>query len=662
MRTTRLVVVLAFAVGVGSASADVNQKAIDDVTAGRVKVAKASWWGFDPADSTKALQAAIDSGVPKLIVDRVGGPWIVLPIKLASDQEIEFEKGVEVVAKPGAFKGTNDCLFSAVLKQNITLTGYGATLRMQRSDYAGPDYKKAEWRHLLSFKSCTNVRVLGLTLAESGGDGVYLGTGKAGVTNKNVLLKDVVCDRNYRNGISVITAEDLLIEDCVLRDTGGTAPQAGIDYEPNGPDERLVNCVMRNCVVQANNGRGYLVSLNRMNAGSAPISLRFENCKAIGNMGTEVAVYTGNGRESSVKGTIEFVNCALEPTRLPGLVISDKPADGCHMRFEKCSIAAPAAGAPPQAPIVFMASQRAGEPLGGVEFLDCLVPDVRGVKPMALVDMAGGTALKGVTGTLVLQQGAEKREVVLTPQVLAEWMPSTGLKAIPLVKLTGLTLTPITPEVAVKPDALAFARLRQAARLALYAQQGDLVSLRVGYFRVAKYSGNPLPMIVRGPFGAEVKRVELPFLQETEVAFVAPETGLYHLAADPRLNYLQVTSCSHALNLVGDDQPIHFIASPGEVFFWVPAGTTEFGVRAWGEGLAEGLKAALVDPTGQVVEEKDNIAQTYQFVVTLRRPSPGEAWSLRISKPSKLVMEDHYVDLRGIPPLVAGSRDALLKP
>ena len=73
-----------------------NQQAIADVGAGKIKEAKASWWGFDPEDATQSLQAAINSGVPKLTVDDVGQPWIVTPITLVSDQEILFEEGVEV--------------------------------------------------------------------------------------------------------------------------------------------------------------------------------------------------------------------------------------------------------------------------------------------------------------------------------------------------------------------------------------------------------------------------------------------------------------------------------------------------------------------------------------------------------------------------------------
>ena len=54
------------------------------VASGEVREARVSWWGFDAKDSTKYLRAAIGSGVPKLIVDRMPSPWIVMPLRAVS--------------------------------------------------------------------------------------------------------------------------------------------------------------------------------------------------------------------------------------------------------------------------------------------------------------------------------------------------------------------------------------------------------------------------------------------------------------------------------------------------------------------------------------------------------------------------------------------------
>ena len=90
------------------------------VERGELKEAKASWWGFDPEDSTLALQAAINSHVPKLIVDHVGKPWITRPLFAVSNQEIFFDEGVVVEAKKGEFKSGNASLLTIREKENVT--------------------------------------------------------------------------------------------------------------------------------------------------------------------------------------------------------------------------------------------------------------------------------------------------------------------------------------------------------------------------------------------------------------------------------------------------------------------------------------------------------------------------------------------------------------
>ncbi len=406
------------------AAGKVNQRMIDMVAAGKAQMAVASWWGFDAEDSTDALQAAIDSGVRKLIIDNPGKPWIVRPISLASNQEIVFRKGVEVVAKRGEFKGTNDALFRADDKQNITLNGYGATLRMWRSDYAAPPYEDAEWRHTLSLKSCSNVKVYGLTLTDSGGDGIYLGTATRGVTNKDIHIRDVTCERHYRQGISVITAENLLIENTVMRETGGTNPQAGIDFEPNRPDERLVNVVMRNCTTEGNQGDGYLFFLALMDATSAPVSVRFENCRSIGDNASGTRVITGNAPEKAVGGRIEYVDCVFERSGKAGITLSNIPLGRFEVRFTGCSILDSALSRPETTPIVFQSRDDAVEPIGGVVFDNCTVRDPLDRSLMSYAPKAGGVPIRAVTGTIVLERNGKRQTIKITPACLREWIPA----------------------------------------------------------------------------------------------------------------------------------------------------------------------------------------------------------------------------------------------
>lgn len=645
------------------ACGQVNQEMIDRVAAGEIEEAKASWWGFDEEDSTEALQAAIDSGAPKLIVDNVGKPWIVRPIMLASDQEITFEEGVEVVAKRGEFKGRNDSLFSAINKENITLSGYGATLRMHRSDYDDPEqYERAEWRMVLNIRSSSNIKVYGLTLAESGGDGIYLGTATRGVTNKDIHIKDVICESNYRQGISVITAENLLIENTIMRNTDGTPPRAGIDFEPNHPEERLVNVVMRDCLTENNAGWGYVLYLRPMAAHSEPVSVLFENCRSVGDAGGGFAAITGNTADKAVTGSIEFVNCTVENSGGAGLAVGDVPIIGCEVRFVDCTVINPAAERAGMTPIQISSRAGADEIIGGIAFDRVRIEDALDRNPISYIDGAGGLPIEQITGTLILVRDGEERRVELSEEVLAEWMPVIAMKRIPRLGLEGVTLRPRADEMPAEGFNFGHGVVRRVGRFVIWASEGEEVRFGVHHWQVGRYAGRAVPVIITGPSGEEVHREEAPFEEEVEVVFTAPETGLYRVSADPAQNRLAVTQSSHPVNLVGEGRRVELIFGAGDYWFWVPAGTTEFGVRVAGEGTGEAIRAALIDPAGNVFEDVDNLVQTHQFEVELARPSEGEAWVVRLSRPSAQAWEDHSIDLRGVPPLLAPSAEALLVP
>ncbi|MGM0489879.1 MAG: hypothetical protein ACQESR_24380, partial [Planctomycetota bacterium] len=106
--TVLVVVLLAWIAAVGNAAEVVppNEEAISHVQAGRTETARASWWGFDPEDATKALRAALNSAAKQVVVEKMHRPWIVATtIRLPSDKEIVFEPGVVVEAKRGEFRG-----------------------------------------------------------------------------------------------------------------------------------------------------------------------------------------------------------------------------------------------------------------------------------------------------------------------------------------------------------------------------------------------------------------------------------------------------------------------------------------------------------------------------------------------------------------------------
>ena len=640
-----------------------NPDAIARLEAGEISEARASWWGFDPADSTAALQSAIDSGATRVIVENMGAPWIVTPIQLASDQEIVFEKGAVVEAKKGEFKGRNDSLFNAISKQNITLTGYGAVLRMQRQDYDNPPYEKAEWRHVLNIKSSSNIKVYGLTLAESGEDGIYLGTAKKGVTNKGVHIKDVVCDGNYRQGISIITAEDMLIENTIMKNTAGTAPQAGIDFEPNSSTERLVNCVMRNCISENNKGCGYAFYLPHLTEESAPISLRLEKCVARGTNRVPFSFTMGNDEGvGPAKGLAEIVDCTFADGNGPSISIRRKPVSGCRIRFVNCRLVRPAPEKPEEPAILFCTRVGNTRDVGGVEFDNCVLEDPVQRPLMKFIDREGCLRLVDVTGTIAVRRNGAESVHKLTQKWIDGIRVGKLYKRFPKYKTKGVCFVPASAAPASGEVKLHPFSVRKSGTFVLYAAKGDEVTFALRHLQVGKYSGRPMPVAVLTPSSKKMKLGSVPFKGEESFRFKASETGLYRIPVDCRGNRVQMISANRPAGISGEAGHIRFISSTGDLYFYVPTGTKEFGVKVFGEGEGEAVGAAIFDPSGKKCWTQPTITLPEQFLSTPAPGQTGKAWRLRFSRPVGKPMEDFYVDLQGIPPFLSFTPGGVLMP
>lgn len=662
-RFRRVIVILALTLSVATDvawSAAPDPQAIEEVRAGKRPVAQASWWGFQPEESTAALQAAIDSGAKKVVVEKMPSPWIVDMLRLAGDQELFFEPGAEVLAKKGAFHGSADSLFSAAGKKNIKLVGPGATLRMRRADYDSQDYKHAEWRHVLKFHGCTGITVEGLTLAESGGDGIYLGAGPGGAPCKDVVIRDVICDRNYRQGISVISAENLLIERCVLKGTAGTPPAAGIDFEPNAARERLVNCVMRDCTIENNQGYALHIYAPHLDATSPPLSIRVENCVTRGTNARSASIVVSSGPKGPLKGLIELINCRFEDKGTTAITITSTTPRGVRLRMVDCTLADPAEKSKVAAPITLQTRPDSLEPLGGIEFTGVTIRE-RIDRPLIKYSDPAGVALADVTGSITVERGGQRHEFRLDEPTLAKLIPldpATRIPRWPLAK---------TPLAVAQPSTFAGGKLpglrvRGDALFLVPARQGETVFLSLASQAVGRGAGKATPVRIVSPSGKPVKRLGVEFLQESEAEFTAAETGVYRVECEAGSHTVRVASGSHAPLVASDAGPIHLLNSAGEFYFLVPAGVKEFAVRFWGEGDLERVSAAVFDSSGKQVWKQDDITAAQSCQIQRQDAARDEVWRMKLSRSKIGVLEDHHVEMRGIPTILGFRPDGLLAP
>ncbi|MEO0775201.1 MAG: right-handed parallel beta-helix repeat-containing protein [Bacteroidota bacterium] len=305
--------------------------------------ALASSFGYDPSDATPALRAALSSSFDTIIVDQQSNDWNVGPSRLfdITDKVVIFEPGVVLRAIPGAYSDPNDCLLQFWRAQRLSLIGYGASFVMNQSEYAA--LNDSEWRHCLSFWDANDIVVRGLELRDSGGDGLYIGGdvfyGGQGYS-KNVLIEDVRCLNNYRQGMSIISAENLTVRHCEFSQTQGTLPEAGVDLEPDVPQHRLVNINFEYCSFTQNGWAGIALALRLLDETSLDISIRFADCYLSnnhrpGNSYAACEIFIGAAPNQPVGGTVDFERCLINGSDWSALY-SRKTEEAYQVNFQDC--------------------------------------------------------------------------------------------------------------------------------------------------------------------------------------------------------------------------------------------------------------------------------------------------------------------------------------
>lgn len=324
-------------------------------------------------DCSDELQTAIYSGAPTIRIPDIGFPWRVCKVTgqvmdglvmNISNTVLIFDPGVIVEAAPGCFgsfldpnstatllstrnRGAHACypdfLGAPACSDNVTILGYGATLRMRKHEYTNASiYPHNAYRGGLYIYRASRFAVFGLTVTLTGGDGLYIHE-CAQCRFVGLNLTD-----NYRQACSVIAARDTLFENCSFVNTGmtgGIAPQAGVDFEPNGPTDYLTNLTLRNCHAQNNVGGGFMLSYGNLNNHSEPISVSFEDCTVDGmhdnnNYGLYAygLPFYPDKEANAVNGTIRWHGGYISNTRLCSFAIDVPVCSGMTVEIKDVQI------------------------------------------------------------------------------------------------------------------------------------------------------------------------------------------------------------------------------------------------------------------------------------------------------------------------------------
>jgi len=355
-------------------------------------------------DSTAAIRAALATNRSLVVIHRMEGPWIVstdgsipgairgycprscyaLQMYRQRDITILIEPGAEIQAQRGAWHApqmTNVPLLRIEDCHNITILAEGAKITMWKQDYSNAAvYNHSEFRFGIAVYSSSQVRVLGLNVSSTGGDGIYL------EDVHDVYVKDCFLVDNFRQGMSVISAENLTVEDTVLSGTSGTWPKCGLDLEPDYGYQKLFNITFRRVVASGNAGCGFSVAPRALASRPQAISITFEDCTADGNA---QAGYTFQGLTSpNITGFVKIIRGSIHNQQRVGIQFFDKNPS-VLVTISQLSISSTTTNGPgegpdplegwwPRAPVVFSSYPNQIHPwkkfpFGGVFFDDLSV-------------------------------------------------------------------------------------------------------------------------------------------------------------------------------------------------------------------------------------------------------------------------------------------------
>ena len=583
--------------------------------AARGEAVKASGFGFDANNATACLQKAIDSGAPVVLVDTVGKDWILDPVKLRSGLTLIVGDGVTLRARPDGFHGATDCLFYAKDLKNIVVRGGRDSRIVNQNAYCDrAKYSYSEGRHNFFLAGCDNVEIRDLTLDGSGGDGVYIRNTGAGPC-RNIRLENLTVRRQGRQGVSVISAENLTIRNCTFRDTRGMSPQAGIDFEPNRHTDTFKNCVVSDCRFINNDGCGIVLALSKLRDGAAPeVSITVERCYFEGNHNN----LNIQRRAHAPAGTIVFRDCELADSR--GTGISFGFAEKLPVIFENLKIRHTAA----ERPVLTVSMPTINSEIRGtVTFRN--VDLNYDAKKCALLDIF--TYPAPVTAKLVLDNvtanGRPMPRIPAWDKYVSRMKSVSGNAAkLDLEKLR-------TPEKGRYRKANSRIFFRKRNVLLLDGRKGEKIVVNVRKISVRRNRPRAFQYQLTDPEGTQLTAWRK-ITEDSHAIVIEPQlNGIYRLDFGCG-DKLKVSTRHRGHGFTTFDDSFHFIAPSGSVFFEVPAGVTEFHLVLFGDPN-EPVNAELVSPSGEVVQRvvDSDKAQQLRGVAGGKR---SEIWELRFGK------------------------------
>lgn len=349
-----------------------------------------NWGALDDGiqDNTVAIQAAIDNGAHKIIYFpyRDTGVYMTGALTLISDIILFLAPGVEIKL----IANSDIRLIECWDKSNVEIWG-----GIFNGDHANQTPTGQE--HCLDFRGSTKVIVRGTKCINAGGDGLYIGPTGTQLFCEDMTIDSIVCDGNYRQGISLTSGKNINIINPILKNTSGTTPAAGIDIEPNTNADFLQGIKIENANTIDNDGIGIVVSVNQLDGSAVPHDITISNCTSLRDeIGFAMMRATG-----AMEVVVSFNNCKAIYSNKNGFLFraQDAPRSEVHDCYSlNCGQSGAGATKYDSGFAIFDEAADGMTTMGNVHLYDCFAEDNDANMPCGfIVNKEAGTTVSNIT-------------------------------------------------------------------------------------------------------------------------------------------------------------------------------------------------------------------------------------------------------------------------
>jgi len=199
-------------------------------------------------DYTKIIQNSINTHrnivFPSFPL-KINKDGLIIP----SNSTLYFDRGSRLVFSGPALTRDSDVLKIYKIK-NVKI--YNPTIEGSKFSR---ERQEGEWSAGFAIYGADNVEIYNVKIYNTYGDGIIFGD-----HCKNIKVQGGWIDQARRDGISIVSGENVIIKDLLISNTNGTLPMCGIQVEPNFPSDFVDNITINN--ITGYNNRNTTLNFN----------------------------------------------------------------------------------------------------------------------------------------------------------------------------------------------------------------------------------------------------------------------------------------------------------------------------------------------------------------------------------------------------------------